>query len=72
MDTASLLGLVGFFFGIVLQIFLLLLVLKRKRRTFETLLISLLTGLLVWYAGNFVSLLLRQMDISKVAIAVAR
>jgi len=67
MDTASLFGLVGFFFGIVLQIFLLLLVLKRKRRTFETLLISLLTGLLVWYAGNFVSLLLRQMDISKVA-----
>jgi hypothetical protein len=67
MDTASLFGLVGFFFGIVLQIFLLLLVLKRKRRTFETLLISLLTGLLIWYAGNFVSLLLRQMDIAKVA-----
>ncbi len=67
MDTASLFGLVGFFLGIVLQIFLLLLVLKRKRRTFETLLISLLTGLLVWYTGNFVSLLLRQMDINKVA-----
>jgi signal transduction histidine kinase len=67
MDTASLFGLVGFFFGIVLHIFLLLLVLKRKRRTFETLLISLLTGLLIWYAGNFVSLLLRQMDIAKVA-----
>ncbi|UCF35387.1 MAG: hypothetical protein JSU96_11080 [Acidobacteriota bacterium] len=64
-------GLVGFFIGVLLHVFLLSIVVKRPRKErFEKVLIALLLALLTWYAGSFVALLLRQMDLSKVAPAL--
>ncbi len=61
-------GLIGFFSGVVLYLFLLWVVVQRKqRKRLENTLLLLLASLLVWYAGSFVSLLLRQMNLSKVA-----
>jgi signal transduction histidine kinase len=68
MTSAALFGLVGFFVGIVLHVFLLQVVLKRRKQTLERVLLLLLGGLLVWYAGNFVGLLLRQLSIEKTAL----
>lgn len=64
-------GLAGFFVGLVLYLFLLTLVLQRReKRALEYGLTALLASLLVWYSGNFVGLLLRQMDIDKVSNAL--
>ncbi len=61
-------GLAGFFAGVLLYFFLFWVLLQRRdRRGLETGLLWLLASLLVWYAGNFLALLLRQMDIAKVA-----
>ncbi|MGW8179105.1 MAG: hypothetical protein ACWGQW_10120, partial [bacterium] len=71
MGYETLFGLVGFFVGIVLHVFLLSIVLERKKRKRDTLgqtLTYLLVGLLIWYAGNFVTLLLRQLNVSRVAV----
>jgi len=71
MSYETLLGLIGFFLGVVLHVFLLSIVVRRRRKKKDSLgrtLFYLLIGLLFWYAGNFVTLLLRQMDISKVAL----
>jgi signal transduction histidine kinase len=56
-------GLAGFLAGIVLYIFLFWMVAQRKRRGgLEVGLLFLIGCLLLWYVGNFVTLLLRQMD----------
>lgn len=61
-------GLAGFLAGIVFYIFLFWIVLQRKnRRKLEIALLFLMGGLLLWYAGNFITLLLRQMDISRIS-----
>ncbi len=61
-------GLIGFFSGVVLYLFLIWVVVQRKqRKRLENTLLLLLGSLLVWYAGSFVSLLLRQMNLAKVA-----
>ncbi len=61
-------GLIGFFSGVVLYLFLLWVVVQRRqRKRLENTLLLLLGSLLVWYAGSFVSLLLRQMNLAKVA-----
>lgn len=73
MSYEALLGLIGFFVGIVLHVFLLSIVLKRRSRKKDALgrtLISLLVGLLLWYSGNFVALLLRQMNVGKVELVL--
>jgi len=71
MGLSALFSIPAFFLAIVVHAFLLTTVLKRPRKgTFEKLLIGLLTGLMVWYAGNFMAALLRQMDISKVGTAI--
>lgn len=67
MSPVTLLALVGFFVGIVLNLFLLAILIRRGGQTFERVLIVLLASLLVWYAGNFSGLLLRQMNLTRVA-----
>jgi len=68
MRPPQLIALVLFFAGVVLHVFFLTIVSKRTGKSrFEKFLIALVSCLLVWYAGNFISLLLRQMDLSKVA-----
>lgn len=58
----SLFALIGFFLGIILHGVLLATVLRRPHRTtLERGLVLLLTGLLIWYAGNFLSGILRSL-----------
>ena len=65
-------GLTGYFAGILLHLFLIGVVLERRRHSRPRLpLLFLLTSLLVWYGCNFLSLLLRQMDLSRVSIPLA-
>jgi signal transduction histidine kinase len=67
-SLATAFGLIGFISGVVLYFFLLWIVLQRRdKRGLEFGLVALLASLLVWYGGNFISLLLRAMDIDKVA-----
>ena len=65
-------GLTGYFAGILLHLFLIGVVLERRRHSKPRLpLLFLLSSLLVWYACNFLSLLLRQMDLSRVSTPLA-
>ncbi|MFQ5739246.1 MAG: sensor histidine kinase [Acidobacteriota bacterium] len=64
----TLFGLTGFFTGFALYLFFFWTVLERRNKEkFHLALLCLLGSLLLWYVGNFVSLLLRQMDTEKVA-----
>ena len=59
-------GLTGYFAGILLYLFLIGVVLERRRHSrLGPPLLFLLISLLLWYACNFLSLLLRQMDLSR-------
>ena len=61
-------GLIGYFAGILLYLFLIGVVLERRRHSqLGPPLLFLLISLLLWYACNFLSLLLRQMDLSRVS-----
>ena len=65
-------GLTGYFAGILLHLFLIGVVLERRRQSKPRLpLLFLLSSLLVWYGCNFLSLLLRQMDLTRVAAPIA-
>ena len=65
-------GLTGYFAGILLYLFLIGVVLERRRHSRPRLpLLFLLTSLLVWYGCNFLSLLLREMDLSRVSAPLA-
>ena len=65
-------GLTGYFAGILLHLFLIGVVLERRRHSKPRLpLLFLLSSLLVWYGCNFLSLLLRQMDLSRVSTPLA-
>ncbi len=65
-------GLIGYFAGILLYLFLIGVVLERRRHSrLGPPLVFLLISLLVWYACNFLSLLLRQMDLSRVSPLLA-
>jgi len=71
MSYDALFGLIGFFVGVVLHVFLLSIVIRRRRQKKDALgrtLFYLLIGLLLWYSGNFAALLLRQMNPGKVAL----
>lgn len=71
MPGTALLELAGFFLGIVLHAFLVRVVLRRRPRAeFERLLLILNGALLAWFAGNFVAVLLRQMDLERVGPAL--
>jgi len=63
MTNRETVGLIGFFGGVLLHWFLFMtLVQKRRKRRRELFLLALLGALLVWFSGNFLSLLLKQMD----------
>lgn len=67
MDFLTLVELTGFFFGVGLYTYLFSAILRGSRlHRLEYLLLALLSALLLWYGGNFLSLLLRQLDVSKV------
>lgn len=66
MTFYVLFSLAGFFFGIVLHFYLFSLVGRKEKRQLEYGLLALLGALLLWYAGNFLSLLVRQMDVSRI------
>lgn len=71
MSGPGIFALVGFFLGIVLHVFLFTVVAKsRQKGRFRFVLFCLLSGLLAWYAGNFLSSLLRHMNVAKVASAL--
>jgi signal transduction histidine kinase len=73
MAYEALFGLIGFFIGVVLHLFLLSVVVRRRKKKKDSLgqiLIYLLGALLIWYSGNFIALLLRQMNVGKVALIV--
>lgn len=71
MSGPGIFALVGFFLGIVLHVFLFMVVAKsRQKGRFRLVLFCLLSGLLAWYAGNFLSALLRHMNVAKVATAL--
>ena len=66
MVTSS--GLAGFFTGLVLYLFLLWILFQRPDKgRLEWALTALVASLLVWFAGNLVSLLLEQAAPQKVA-----
>ncbi len=61
------LGLIGFLGGFLLYLFIFSIVCRRgTRRALEWSLLALLASLLVWFGGNFVALLLRQMDLERI------
>jgi signal transduction histidine kinase len=71
MALQDMVGLVGFFLGILLHLFLFSAFLRRRRKSsFELMLLFLIGGLLVWFSGNFMSVLLRQMDAERVGDAL--
>ena len=64
---ALLFGVTGFFSGVLLYVFLIGVVLERRKNgPLRSPLLALLSSLLLWYTGNFLALLLRQMDFSSV------
>ena len=72
MELETLFGLVGFAVGIATHILLISAIWRRPgKRPFELVLTLLLTDLLIWYCGNFLSVLLRRMDLSKVGPALS-
>ena len=67
MTVRDAIGLAGFFLGILIHLFMFSAFLKRRRKSaFDAALLRLIGALLVWFAGNFVSLLLRQMNVARV------
>lgn len=69
MGGPEVFGLAGFFAGVLLHLVLIWVVLNRRdRQRLETLLLFLLAGLLLWYAGNLLGFLLRQMRIERVSV----
>lgn len=67
MPFHVLLGLVAYASGVGLLLFLLSILLKRrKRQALEVGLLALLGTLLLWFSSNFATLVLRQMDLAKV------
>jgi len=71
MTLLTLFGLSGFFLGTVLHFLLMTVVLRRRsRRRLERMLVALLAGLFVWYLGNLLGLILRQMDLQRVSAAL--
>jgi len=71
MTNRETVGLIGFFGGVLLHWFLFVTLLeKRRKRRLEMLLLLLLGTLVVWFAGNFLSFLLKLMDARGTAIAL--
>jgi len=67
MNLLDAIALTGFFLGILLHLFLFSAFLKRRRKSiFELALLFLIGALLVWFSGNFLSVLLRDMDQARV------
>jgi signal transduction histidine kinase len=67
MNLLDAIALTGFFLGILLHLFLFSALLKRRRKSiFEVSLLFLIGALLVWFSGDFLAVLMRQMDQSKV------
>ncbi len=67
MNLLDAIALTGFFLGILLHLFLFSAFLKRRRKSvFEIALLFLIGALLVWFSGNFLSVLMREMDQSRV------
>lgn len=67
MKLLDAIRLTGFFLGILLHLFLFSAFLKRRRKSaFEVTLLFLMGALLVWFSGNFLAVLLRQMDPERV------
>ena len=65
-------GLTGYLAGILLYLFLIGVVLERRRYSKLRLpLLFLLASLLTWYISNFLGLLLRQMDLTRVSVPLA-
>ncbi len=65
-------GLTGYLAGILLYLFLIGVVLERRRYSKLRLpLLFLLASLLTWYISNFLGLLLRQMDLARVSVPLA-
>jgi len=68
MNLLDAVALTGFFLGILLHLFLFSAFLKRRRKSiFEVGLLFLIGALLVWFSGNFLSVLMRDMDPVRVA-----
>jgi signal transduction histidine kinase len=66
MTLRDAVGLVGFFLGILLHLFMFSAFLRRRPRSaFEVALLRLLGALVLWFTGNFLSLLLRQLDLAR-------
>jgi signal transduction histidine kinase len=71
MTLHDMVGFVGFFLGILLHLFLFSAFLRRRRKSsFEIMLLFLTGALVLWFGGNFVSVLLRQMDLGRVSEAL--
>lgn len=71
MSIPEVFSLVGFFLGVALQVFLLAVVIRREPRgRLEQFLVLLVVELLVWNGGNLAAVLLRQMDLSRVALPI--
>jgi len=67
MNLLDAIALTGFFLGILLHLFLFSAFLKRRRKSiFELALLFLIGALLVWFSGNFLSVLMREMDQARV------
>ncbi len=67
MNLLDAIALTGFFLGILLHLFLFSAFLKRRRKSaFELALLFLMGALLVWFSGNFLAVLMREMDQTRV------
>ncbi|MFB3905307.1 MAG: ATP-binding protein [Acidobacteriota bacterium] len=68
MNLLDAIALAGFFLGVLLHLFLLSAFLKRRRKsTFELVLLFLIGALLVWFSGNFLAVLMRAMEQARLA-----